>query len=261
MTFEQTIIEGIAGIEPAVKAAKKGASAATTSGKMLDDGEIRSLPKKLAEAEDELARALDGIKAFREQWAESGIDEYFGSEEYLAELQAAIADAGADAHRLDEVLYVYPSLVRLDSGALSVRIDKKQEPRVRPKALARMLRDIQNRPSKFPAGRFLTSIFKVYKALGSQNLKRGEQWAGKSMYLRDIYEMLSSAPGSDYTEQEFVRDIYLLDASGEDLEVRGHVANLEASSGTRDEKKTLSIITRDGRRRLYCTIRFDPVTR
>jgi hypothetical protein len=75
--------------------------------------------------------------------------------------------------------------------------------------------------------------------------------------LRDIYEIMASAPGSDYTEQEFVRDIYLLDASGETLEVRGHQAVLEASSSTRDERKTMSIITRDGQKRLYCTIRFN----
>ena len=81
------------------------------------------------------------------------------------------------------------------------------------------------------------------------------------MFLKDICEMMSAAPGSDYTEQEFVLDIYLLDASGDDLEVRGHLAVLEASSGTRDERKTLSIITRDGQKRLYSTIRFDPVAR
>ncbi len=79
--------------------------------------------------------------------------------------------------------------------------------------------------------------------------------------LKDIYEMMSAAPGSDYTEQEFVRDIYLLDASGDDPEVRGHVASLEASGGTRDERKTLYIITRDGQKRLYSTIRFDQVAR
>jgi hypothetical protein len=61
--------------------------------------------------------------------------------------------------------------------------------------------------------------------------------------------------------QEFVRDIYLLDASGEPLVTGGYLATLEASSSARDEKRALSIVTRDGQRRLYCTIRFDPVGR
>ncbi|MEK7678748.1 MAG: hypothetical protein AAB356_01020 [Deltaproteobacteria bacterium] len=261
MTFEQVVAQSIEALEPALKAAKRGASAAVASGKMLGDGEIKNIPKKLIEAEEELARALEGVRAFREEWAGQGMDDYFGSEEYMAELLSSLEDLGVDAHRLDDVLYVYPALVRLDNISQSVRIDKKQEARVRPRTLARILRDIQNRPSKFPAGRFLTSLFRVYKALGSCNLKKGEPWAGWSMYLKDIHEMLASAPGSDYTEQEFVRDIYLLDASGEELEVRGHTAFLEASSGTRDEKKTLSIITRDGQRRLYCTIRFDQIVR
>ncbi|MHB9035025.1 MAG: hypothetical protein ACYC64_00060 [Armatimonadota bacterium] len=261
MTFEQVVSDNLAMLEPTVKAARKGASAAIASGKMLGDGEIKNISKKLAEAEEELARALEGVRAFNEQWERSGLDEYFGSEEYMGELVTSLEESGVDAHRLDDVLYVYPALVRLDANSQTVRVDKKQEAKVRPRTLARILRDIQNRPSKFPAGRFLTSLFKVYKALGSRNLKKGESWVGHSMYLKEIYEMMSSAPGSDYTEQEFVRDIYLLDASGEELETRGHVAVLEASSGTRDEKKTLSIITRDGRKRLYCTIRFDAVAR
>ncbi|MDO8587076.1 MAG: hypothetical protein Q7T82_08565 [Armatimonadota bacterium] len=261
MRLEQVVVDSLTEIEPAIKAAKKGAAAASASGRMLGDGEIKNLGKKLAEAEEELARAVEGFRAFREQWETVDVSGYFGSEDYIGELSAALDDSGVDAHRLADVLYVYPALVRLDAGALAARIDKKIEARVRPSTLARILKNIQNRPSRFPAGRFLTSLFKVYKALGARNLRKGEEWAGKSMFLKDIYEILSAAPGSDYTEQEFVRDIYLLDASGEALEVRGHIASLEASSSTRDERKTLSIITRDGQRRLYSSICFNPVTR
>lgn len=261
MHFEDIVVGNLAVIEPVIKAAKKGAAAANASGKMLNGGEIKNLSKKLTEAEEELSRAVDGIRAVREQWAESDIYDYFGSEDYVDELLESLEDAGVDVHRVADVLYVYPALIRLDSNSQAARVDKKLEPRIRPNILAGILKNIQNRPSKFPAGRFLSSLFKIYKALGSRNLKRGEEWAGKSILLRDIYELMSAAPGSDYTEQEFVRDIYLLDASGEALEIRGHVAVLEASSGTRDERKTLSIITRDGQKRLYCAIRFDPVTR
>jgi len=261
MHFEDIIVESLESIEPAIKAAKKGAAAANASGKMLGDGEIRNLNKKLAEAEEELARAAEGIRAFRESWTASDIYDYFGSEDYINELLGLLEESGVDVHRVADVLYVYPALVRLDPNSQAARVDKKLELKIRPRTLAGSLKNIQNRPSKFPTGRFLSSLFKVYKALASRNLKRGEEWVGKSILLRDIYEMLSAAPGSDYTEQEFVRDIYLLDASGEDLEVRGHIAALEASSGTRDEKKTLSIITRDGQKRLYNSIRFDPMTR
>jgi hypothetical protein len=261
MRFEQVIVDSLAVLEPAVKAAKKGGAAAGASLRMLSDGEIKSLGRKLAEAEEELASAIEQIHAFRQSWSESNIAEYFATEEYMGELLASLDDAGVDAHRVADVLYVYPALVRFDPSSQTSRIDKKLEPRIRPRTLAGILRNTQNRPSKFPASRFLTSLFKVYKALGSRNLSRGDRWAGRSMFLKDIYEMMSAAPGSDYTEQEFVRDIYLLDASGEELEVRGHLAVLEASTGTRDERKTLSIITRDGRKRLYSTIRFDEAAR
>lgn len=259
MRFEQFVTDNLALLEPAVKVAKKGSAATGAALRMLSDGEIKSLGRKLAEAEEELVSATEQIHALRQSWSESNIDEYFATEEYMGELMTCLEEAGVDAHRVADVLYVYPALVRFDPGSQTSRIDKKLEPRIRPRTLAGILKNIQNRPSRFPASRFLTSLFKVYKALGSRNLSRGEQWAGRSMFLKDIYEMMSAAPGSDYTEQEFVRDVYLLDASGDELEVRGHLAVLEASSGTRDERKTLSIITRDGQKRLYSTIRFDSV--
>ncbi|MBI2844778.1 MAG: hypothetical protein HYX78_15400 [Armatimonadetes bacterium] len=258
MRFEDTVTAGVGEMEPVLRAAKKGASAASACSKMIESGEIKNIARKLGEAEQELTRAVEGIREFRGKWESSEIGDYFGSDDYMAELKVLLDELGVDYHTLGDVLYVYPALVRLDPNSNVVRIDKKAEVRVRPRALAGILQAVQNRPTRFPAGRFLGSLFKVYKALATSNLKRNEPWAGKSLYLRDIYEVIAAAPGSDYSEQEFVRDIYLLDASGESLEVRGHVAVLEASSSTRDERKTMSIITRDGQRRLYCTIRFNP---
>lgn len=61
MHFEDTVVESLAAIEPAIKAARKGAAAANASGKMLGGGEIKNLTKKLFEAEEELGRAAEGI--------------------------------------------------------------------------------------------------------------------------------------------------------------------------------------------------------
>ena len=261
MTFEEVVISGLADLEPALKAAKKGAAAAASSHKMLSDGAIRAIDKKLAEAEEALSNAAEGMRSFRASWQDQSLDEYFGSAEYKEELASSLAEADVSSYPLGDVLYVYPALVRLEANLTAARIDKKMESRLRPKTLAAILRDIQKRPSKFPAGRFLRSLFKVYRALASANLKKSELWDGKLIFLKDIYEVLSAAPGSDYSEQEFVRDVYLLDFSGEQLEIGGYAASFEQSSGTRDTRKTLEIITRDGQRRLYCTVRFDPVAR
>lgn len=258
MKFEDAVAGGVENLKPVVGAAKRGATAASACLKMLDGGEIKTLSRKLADAEQELVKALDGIRQFSTGWEECGIGDYFGCDEYQDELRNTLEESGVDYHEHGDVLYVYPALVRLDTSGRSVKIDKKSEVRVRPRTLAGILSAVQNRPSRFPAARFLGSPFKVYKALASSNIKKSEPWAGKSLYLRDIYEVMAAAPGSDYSEQEFVRDVYLLDASGESLETRGHTAVLEASSSTRDDRKTLSIITRDGQRRLYCTIRFNP---
>ncbi len=257
MRFEETIASSVEALKPVVGAARKGATAASACLKMLDGGEIKTLSRKLADAEQELVKALEGLQQFSSSWEDCGIADYFACEEYQDELKAALAESGVDYHEHGDVLYVYPAILRLDTAGRAVKIDKKTEIHLRPRTLAAILSAVQNRPNRFPAARFLASLFKVYKALASSNIKKSEPWAGKSLYLRDIYEIMAAAPGSDYSEQEFVRDMYLLDASGESLEVRGHTAVLEASSSTRDDRKMLSVITRDGQRRLYCTIRFN----
>ena len=261
MTFEENLEQHLEVLGPVLRSAKKGAAATSRAHKMLGDGDIKGLAKCLEEAEHELSRAAEGLREFKKQWHDSPIHDYFGSCEYLDELERCLKEAGVDVNRHDHVLYVYPAIVRVDVEGKAVRIDKKSHTKLRPGKLSRMLYDLQNRPRRFPTDRFLRSLFKVYKSLASSNLKRSEPWAGKSLYLKDIYNVMSAAPGSDYSEQEFVRDIYLLDASGESLEVSGHVASFQASSGTRHAGKTLSIITRDGQKKLYCTIRFDPVGR
>lgn len=259
MSFESIIEEHFPRLEQAKKVVQKSSSDTNASLKMLGEGNIKGLPRKLSDAVENLERALELLKSFSQDWPQAGMEGLFASEEYLQELTDRLNEQEVDAHRLNDVLYVYPALVRRESSALGMRIDKKLEAGVRPGVLAASLRRLQNAPSRFPVARFLTSLFRIYKALNSQNLPKCEVWTGKVVYLRDIYEMISAAPGSDYTEQEFVRDIYLLDSAGEDLIVRGHQASLVASSSTRDEKKLLSIITRDGERKLYCGIRFDPV--
>jgi hypothetical protein len=229
--------------------------------KMLANGEIRSIPKRVTEAQDELSKAVAGIAEFGRTWEQCGLEQYFGWEEYVDELLRALDDARVAYHRMHDVLYVYPSLVRLDRDSKTARIDKKSEARVRPRSLAGILGKVQNRPRSFPAAAFLRALLKVYRTLGSRNLRRSEVWTGKPMLFRDIYDVWSATPGANYSLQEFVRDIYLLDASGEPLVTGGYLATLEASSSARDEKRALSIVTRDGQRRLYCTIRFDPVGR
>jgi len=260
MTFEETIVDCVNRLDLALRPAKRGAAAAAALSKMVAGGEIKNIPRKLAEAQEELSSAADAVQAFRDWWGKCNLGDYFASNDYVAELTGALDDAGVIYHREDNVFYVYPALVRLDANAGAAKVDKKYEAGVRPRTLAGRLRDIQNRPARFPAT-FLGRLFKAYKQLASRNLRRSEAWAGKSVFLRDIYESWVTAPGFDYSEQELVRDVYLLDTSGEQLETAGYRATLEASSGTRDVRKTLSIVTRDGQRRLYCTIRFDPLKR
>ena len=61
---------------------------------------------------------------------------------------------------------------------------------------------------------------------------------------------------SEYTRQEFGRDVYLLDKIGTIATKNDHRANFHASTGVRDVSKTLTVIAQGGREKTYYGISF-----
>lgn len=178
MTFEQVVIDALAELASVLKAAEKRKTSASALHRMLDSGNIRDIEKKLTEAEEELSKALEGIRAFKELWQKNGLDGYFGSPEYTTELTECLDESGVDYHQVGNAFYVYLALVRLEQDSKEVRIDKKTEPRLRPKTLAKILYDIQNRPSKFRQADFCAPFSRCIKHWLQQILRsRKHGWA------------------------------------------------------------------------------------
>ena len=61
---------------------------------------------------------------------------------------------------------------------------------------------------------------------------------------------------SEYTRQEFGRDVYLLDKIGTITTKNDHRANFHASTGVRDVSRTLTVIAQGGREKTYYGISF-----
>jgi hypothetical protein len=75
-----------------------------------------------------------------------------------------------------------------------------------------------------------------------------------------LYGLLTLMPGAtrEYSRQEFVRDVYLLDQSGETTTRDGKRIEFHASTGTKLARGAMSIITPDGREKRYYAISFAP---
>jgi hypothetical protein len=253
-TLEETLEVAERRLDDAVKAAAaairelRKARAAARFGQLRD---LRRLLSSARTAASELAeassRAADGF----------GFDEqaYLASGAYAKEVLATAAAAGVAMYEEDERLLCYPSLVRVLPGDAAVEVDRVRERRLRPSVLVAALAAAQQRAPRFRPGPFLDSLHGAYQLV----VAREGKTPGTVVRLVDVWSVLTLLPGQsrDYTRQEFARDLYLLDQSGE-VETR-HGARLRwaASTGTRNAG-VLTTVARSGQQQRYWGIAFAP---
>jgi hypothetical protein len=186
---------------------------------------------------------------------------YFAEGAFAQELLATARRLNVQLFEQDDVLYSYPSLIRILPSDRAVTIDKQRERRVRPTVLVAHLKDRQQRPARFKAADFLESLYEAYKIKvvldkGIAGLENGDV-----VRLRDLYQVLTLLPGAtrEYTLQEFARDFYLLDQSDVRETRNGMAMYPTASTATRGARAgTLKVITQRGEEKLYFGLSFKP---
>jgi hypothetical protein len=221
--------------------------------KAATSGSVRELRGALQAAQERASALAEAVGRVRDGW-QLDEREYLESGGYKAELLAAAAERGLRLYEQDERIIGYPSVIRILAADCAIDIDRKRERRLRPSLIASYLRDLQTRPPRFPAERFLEALFRAYKLVLAE---RGRPH-GATVSLLRVYQVLTLLPGQsrDYAKQEFVRDVYLLDASGVKETSDGYRVRFPASSGTRTSA-TLSTVTKTGELKVYYGIAFD----
>lgn len=218
-------------------------------------GQIRDLRKSLAtarEAADRLAQgtgALAGSFDFDER-------EYLSSGAYLKELLVEAEARGLSIVEDDDRLLCYPSLLRIVASDAAIEIDKVRDRRLRPSVLVTTLARAQERGTRFRAEPFLDSLRSAYELLVSGPDKR----ADAVVRLVDIWSVLTMLPGqrTQYSKQEFARDLYLLDQSGVTSTPRSaRTLRWAASTGTKGPG-TLVTVARNGQQQRYWGVSFTP---
>jgi hypothetical protein len=223
--------------------------------KAAQQGQIRDL-RTATEAAKRTLQTLDQqVANLAESW-EFDEEAYLQSGGYLDELMALARDNNLSISLQDGRVFCYPAILRVLPGDRAVMIDKQRERRLRPSTLVRLLHDLQQRPPRFKAGEFLNSLHAAYEFAVARRANRLHY--GSPVPLLDLYEVLTLMPGAtrEYTRQEFVRDVYLLDESEETTAKGGERIEFHASTGTKLQRGAMSIITPDGREKRYYAISF-----
>ncbi|MFI5353928.1 MAG: hypothetical protein ACHQZS_13330 [Candidatus Binatales bacterium] len=139
---------------------------------------------------------------------------------------------------------------------MAVRIGKKLERRLRPKVLANQLAAMQKRPQRISEQRFLDLLYRVYQYLAGPEWRRAESGSGPVIRLADIHGALTLLPNSDYSIEEFGRDLLMLDRKP-DLRTReGFRVTFPGSALARQKVQRITVYDEDGRERVYLGLSF-----
>lgn len=220
----------------------------------IQAGSLRDLEKTMESAEQAIAALKQQFANTREGWV-FDFESYISSKAYPEELLEMSNSMGVKIFEQDERLYCYPFLIRILPNELAVQIDKTKDKRLRPSIIVGHLKVLQNKPVRFKPEIFLESLFSAYEALRKS---RGKTRDGKAIVipLLEIYKFLTLLPGltREYPQQEFARDVYLLDRSGAIKTKNGFAIRFSDRGIT---KRTLRVITQEGREKNYYGISFN----
>jgi hypothetical protein len=258
--LEDALAQAERDAEAALKAASSVVGALRRYRKAAQQGQLRDL-RAATEAAKRTLQTLDQqVANVAESW-EFDEEAYLQGEGFVGELIAAGERAGLHISQQDNRLYSYPALIRVLPGDRAVLIDKARERRLRPSVLAGLLRDLQKRPPRFKAADFLNALYEAYQVAIKQAPTRLTD--GSSVPLLDLYELFTMLPGQtrEYSQQEFARDVYLLDQSGEATTKSGARVEFHASTGTKLRRGTLTIVAQNGQEKRYYAVSFTPPTR
>ena len=182
---------------------------------------------------------------------------YLAGNDFRQELLTTAQQMGVNIYEHDGYLFSYPVLLKILHKERVVSIDRTKESRLRPSVLVKRLMEVQNKPLRFKPQTFLEMLYTAYASVGAG---RGKHLIGKGTVipLLELYQLLTLLPwqASEYTRQEFGRDVYLLDKSGTITTKNSHRANFHASTGVRDASRTLTVVAQGGREKTYYGISF-----
>ena len=250
---------GFADAERSAAAAAKAGGAIVSAAKQMQKAAQEGDIAKLRRAADRLASATDAARQdaanAKTAWpfTEEQERDYLGAS-YEHELLDEAARAGLTVQSRDSRLFAYPSILQVQPNDLAVRIDRKRVTSIRPSHLVQVLLKNQTRRSRYPAERFLESLYSAYRILS------GKDGVGGVVLLAQVYQAFTLQPGSasEYDRSDFARDIFMLDRSGVTRTKSGHRFTLPASTGNTGavEPIVLNFVAPDGELVTYYGLQF-----
>ena len=253
MSFEDALSTFENQVHDALVRAKATAAALARLERAVQGGTTEAFSKEHSDAMRLAAEAVAAVAGLDGAFTYD-VKEAMASGAFLAEVEAAANGAGLRAFVRDGRLYSFPLLVRAESAKARVRVSGKSLRTVRPSVLVRLLAKEQGRPLAFKEATFLGVLFRAYTATAGE-AKSWARDAGPVVFLRDLHELLTLHPGTEYPVDEFARDLLLLDRKP-DLRVKGCRFEFPGATVSKERIKPIVVFDEDGAERAYYALRF-----
>ncbi len=223
----------------AARAMKKAASV----------GDHAKIKQSSAKIKDLLIEAGRAAEAADDAWSMSDEDitSYLNAG-FSHELIKASSAIGVRLSRLDDRLAAFPVIVRILPGQRAIRLNAKRHSSLRPSVIAARIQSEMKKPSG-QSKEFAEVLYRVYRLVVAGDMAKGAT-------LQDLFAALTIHPDArrGYEKADFLRDIYLLDASGIQTK-SGATISFPAATGTRGNQ-SFTVIPPDGIPKFYYAVRF-----
>ena len=251
MKFEEACEQSEKAAQAAEQAARRLVTAARSLAKAAADGDVSRIRRASERLSQEADAARQGALDAGAAWPlDPQAEEQCLREEYSGELLASAEQSGLKMQRHDGALVAYPVVVRVVPGQRAVTINRKKVSALRPSRVIARIRAIQNHRLTGSPQAFLESLFFAYRLLA-----QGDR-TGAAVSLTEIFRILTLLPGTEYTKEDFARDLLGLDRSGTNATRQGARVSFPASTGTRDARNAFLCVTAEGETVPFYAIKF-----
>jgi hypothetical protein len=257
-----TLEQRLAALEARLAETRKAAGALATGlqrlSKAAGQGHLAEIEKSLSLVTQRAEEVRQSAATLPGAWS-SDARQYL-DQEYVAELRNEARVQGVNLIERDGRLYCFPLALRLDPAERAVKIGKKREQRLRPKTLVATLAKMQKEKPRFNAPRILETLYQVYRRIQREAWEKLESGAGPAMPVADVFELLTLLPGSDYSVEEFGRDLLLLSREP-DLKTRdGSVFEFLGSTLSKERIRRVVVYDENGQEVPFLAVRFSKGT-
>ncbi len=244
-------------LQPNEKALKDGLSSLQKLFKAVsretENGDIKNLKKDLKSMTEAASAILSKLESISDTVESFDAKTYFEGGDFAEQMLAFCKEKNVDVRGDFPVYEMFPYRIKVDTENQDLYLDRKKIPCIRPQTFVDMVKNGQEKLNKVP---FLAAFFAAELAsaydLAILKLNKPNE---SDIYLTSLYKLLApmSRFRKDYDQQTFAFDLARLYTSGIESTKNGRKFQFGPS---RDQRKAIRILDKDGKERFLATIRF-----